>query len=1177
MKILRLDLLAFGPFTNTTLELDQGNHGLHLVCGPNEAGKSSALRGLQQVLYGIPTRSTDNFLHPHTKMRIGALLENGAGEQIECIRRKGRSKTLRAANDTDVIDESILSEMLGPIDDKKFNQQFGIDYQELSEGGRAMVDGSGDLGEILFAAAAGIPNLSNVQEQLKTDMVKLFRPSGSNPQINSALVELQHAKTTITESLVTTSEWASHDEALSDALRCKMEIEKELKEIRTEKSRLERIYEALHLVSQRGPLQTEHAEAVDVPLLPDDFTDDRRETTEGLQLAKRKEQDAADSIAQLEKAIKQFESDLPEGLLEHSEVIGQLQTELGSFQKAEKRRPALKLEQEQLEDQSRAVLKDLGHEPELDQADRFKLSTKQRQRIVDLANHHQAVLAEHAFGTETLEKIHRDIARCEEELADMPEMQDAGRLLQAIQRAVKEGDPDKRLSALQADLRQLQEQADIDLQQIQHWTGSLADFEKLAIPSVETIDRFEEELAAARTAATHIQDFIETCSKEAKQVDQDLESLQLEQDVPTENDLSEAREQRDAGWRLVRDAWLDQVDNEEGSVRFIAAHEPEGDLPSAYERSVEEADQVSDRLRREAKRVEKKATLTARHLELARHLAELQDNLLIAEQDVGKVEEDWQQQWASAGINPDPPREMRTWTDRRNLITQSGEEIRSQQHEVEITQKLIDEHRAKLNECLVELGQPASSDDSLAGVIDQCEQLAEKIASDAHDRVQLIRDLKKLRTEEATALQVAEQATETLDQWQTDWVAAIQTLGIVDDATPSEVNTILVSLDDLFAKLKEAKDRRQEIVEIDLESNGYTDKVHSLVERIADDLSELPTEQAVADLSDRLRKANTTQAQLDDRREQLELATMKHEKAHAEGIEWQIKIDMFCKEAMVESPDDLPDAERRSDHRRELEKDLRRIEKELTMKAAGQPLEDFVTDALELNPDEIEPDIEQLNEKIDELEIEMNVASEKVGSETKSLKLMDGSGKAAIAQEQAEHLLAQIRNDSEQYARLRLASVVLGRAIQRFREKSQGPVLDRASRIFSDLTLGSFNGLRLDYNEKGDPALVGVRTGIKQPVGVHGMSDGTADQLYLALRLALLQLHLESHDRVPLIVDDILIKFDDARSAATLKTLAELSKQTQVILFTHHRHLKDLAKKTIADDVLFIHDFGYAN
>ena len=79
-------------------------------------------------------------------------------------------------------------------------------------------------------------------------------------------------------------------------------------------------------------------------------------------------------------------------------------------------------------------------------------------------------------------------------------------------------------------------------------------------------------------------------------------------------------------------------------------------------------------------------------------------------------------------------------------------------------------------------------------------------------------------------------------------------------------------------------------------------------------------------------------------------------------------------------------------------------------------------------------------------------------------------------------------------------------------------------------------------------------------VSVVGLSDGTRDQLFLALRLAGIERHLQDREPVPLIIDDILVNFDDARARSTLQCLAELATKTQVLLFTHHQHVVDLAK-----------------
>ena len=82
-------------------------------------------------------------------------------------------------------------------------------------------------------------------------------------------------------------------------------------------------------------------------------------------------------------------------------------------------------------------------------------------------------------------------------------------------------------------------------------------------------------------------------------------------------------------------------------------------------------------------------------------------------------------------------------------------------------------------------------------------------------------------------------------------------------------------------------------------------------------------------------------------------------------------------------------------------------------------------------------------------------------------------------------------------------------------------------------------------------------------MGVAGMSDGTRDPLFLVLRLAALDLHLEAGHPLPVIADDLFVNFDDERSRAGPRALAMLSRRTQVIYLTHHWHMAELARQSL--------------
>lgn len=73
------------------------------------------------------------------------------------------------------------------------------------------------------------------------------------------------------------------------------------------------------------------------------------------------------------------------------------------------------------------------------------------------------------------------------------------------------------------------------------------------------------------------------------------------------------------------------------------------------------------------------------------------------------------------------------------------------------------------------------------------------------------------------------------------------------------------------------------------------------------------------------------------------------------------------------------------------------------------------------------------------------------------------------------------------------------------------------------------------------------------------MSDGTRDPLFLEFRLAHIEQYCASAEPLPFIADDLLVHFDDARSTATLELLSELGKKNQVLLFTHHQSVQEIA------------------
>jgi len=86
------------------------------------------------------------------------------------------------------------------------------------------------------------------------------------------------------------------------------------------------------------------------------------------------------------------------------------------------------------------------------------------------------------------------------------------------------------------------------------------------------------------------------------------------------------------------------------------------------------------------------------------------------------------------------------------------------------------------------------------------------------------------------------------------------------------------------------------------------------------------------------------------------------------------------------------------------------------------------------------------------------------------------------------------------------------------------------------------------------------------------MSEGCRDQLFFALRLAAVEASCAAGEPMPFVVDDVLVQFDDDRGAAALRILADVASRTQVVLFTHHQHVRACADAVTAPAMVVVHE-----
>ncbi|HEY6880761.1 MAG TPA: AAA family ATPase, partial [Polyangiales bacterium] len=253
MKFKELTLSAFGPFTGKQLAFS--DKPLSLIYGPNEAGKSTTLRALTSLLYGIDARTTDAHAHDMSKLRIGATLLDTQGQPLTVVRRKGSKNTLLDAEGQPLADD-LLAPLLGGLDEKLFRQMFGLDHERLREGAEALLQAGGQLGEVLFDASTGGRSVHQVLEQLRAEAEALYKARGRTPALNVALDALKQQKAARNDAMLSPQAFVDQQAALQEARAERERAAAERMTWAAEKARLTRLLSLLPLLAKRD----QHAE-----------------------------------------------------------------------------------------------------------------------------------------------------------------------------------------------------------------------------------------------------------------------------------------------------------------------------------------------------------------------------------------------------------------------------------------------------------------------------------------------------------------------------------------------------------------------------------------------------------------------------------------------------------------------------------------------------------------------------------------------------------------------------------------------------------------------------------------------------------------------------------------------------------------------------------------------------
>jgi uncharacterized protein YhaN len=1148
MRFRQLAIPAWGPFTGLNLAFGSDHPDFHVIHGPNEAGKSSLLRGITQLLYGIPAQTGDNFLHSFTDLRLAAEIENGNGQTLAFQRRKGNQRTLLDREGSSLPDDALVP-FLGSVDRPFFETMFGLGSTGLRAGAAALLEGKGQLGTTIFSASLGGTPVQRVLAALRDDARRLFagRAHASvtiRPAVKAYNEKIRESR----DAVVPPEQWTSLSRRIEAA---ESELARHQQEIDTLAEKcdwLQRCKDALvPLASYREAIQ--QLESLrPMPELPADFPERCRSARAAGQQAASRAAEEERRAAELAAALADCRTQ-PD-LLAHAAEIEALHSELGAYRQRREALAALQRELSAAEPALRSSMATQGLPfTDLHAIESLRITAATALAVTEAADQLTAVaeqLAEHRRQQAGL--VQRKAA-AGQKLAFLP-VSDPAAIGTALRTGTEATEAHTSLEPARVAFASASREVIAFLAPLGLPHHDPATVAALPVPLDTTIRSFRERFARLESRLADAAQRRASAASRATDLSAELQRLERRGTIPSEADLASARQLRTERWSQLRRAWLGGQSPEPHAAPF--------------EDALLAADELADRLRHEAETVAQAAEKRSQILAAAAAAQQAEAEAASLAADSAQASTEWQEIWQPSGLTPRTPAEMEEWRATWNRLRDAL--ARRDQTAAALARQEATVHAAAQT-LAAALGSPPSSGfPSLLAEATARFQSATAAAADHRALQQQIAEL----TQQLHALDEAiARITSQHEAATTAWQAACSAAGLPPDCSPGTGRSLLGQRAELLSLFDAWLSRSAQAEALSVAQHDCAERIACTAARFS--IPATDTEATEAALWKALAAARTADQHHRQLAAQLETArdSLQHTRSSASAA--SALLSDLLHSAHLASVEELDPFAAALESRTTLRDRINTLTGTLAGAARGQPLASFLGSMESEDGADLAFRHQQAAATLSAARDAHQRAHQELTDARRELARLELAGSAAAdARQAAASIAASLRGDAARFLRLRLATSFLEESIARFREANQAPMLRRSGEIFATITRNAFAGLQTDFSDDDEPILTALRRNGRS-VAVEHLSEGTRDQLFLALRLAALEAHLGSHEPMPLILDDLLVTFDDDRTCAMLPVLAAMATRTQVFLFTHHDHLVSLCTKTLGENGFRLH------
>ena len=1144
MRLRTLLIERYGNFERADLSFDPAPGRLNLLQAPNGAGKSVLRRAFHDLLFGIPLQSDMRFRfdYPGMHLRAEALAVDGSAFAFGWQRRPGRVFPDAAS---EAAAGRWLKELTASVTPRQVEQLFALDTERLRTGGRDLASGDSTLGSALLSGTGELASARKLRRSLDERRAAIWEKGKSSRPLNQAVARFASAARQGRDVLQTPRALVAQLKALEDSRSRREQAKTDYDTAQDRLGRLNRIE------LSRSPLQALAASEAwlganpDAPVLPMALGDELAQARHAASLAGQRLADARLALEAAESRLAAAERD-PAAEALAAEIVA-IASRRGDAQTKRRDIGARTIERTEALGAVAAGLRDIGSPIAPEQAGSIvpalPVAAAARAQIKNRA----AIDA----GLETArERLHRAETILADIAADTVEAPaaSAGGLGELLAEIRRDRDPLRHQAELARATRETRAAAEACLAHA-GWARDGEALLALSPPSQAQLERSAAALSEAERALAAARMEHGRLAEQRAQWREALSALRRKP-LPDAAALAAARAHRDRGWALIYARAFAGAPDEPGEHDFA----DDGAVALAFERALRAADAIADARIEELSRVEQAAQLAA-SLQASEPAWQAAES---AASDAANRRQIAAGDWAALCQPLRLPADA-TLTELSAALAVRREAIEArrmadlatgEQHAVAVMHQVWSERLARL------LGEP---DEGLASLLPKADaRLARQTAA---QNATVAREARRAdaEAERKTATGLVATAQAATQAWQTAWDATLASLGRPAGELPTVTDAVLARLAELERDHTRAASLGTRITDMRADIAAFEAAVSSLAMRleIACDADGFATAEALVARRDRA-LALASAAKEAEQNRLAASAQLQHREAEQREAQAGLAAVFAASGAA-----DAEGAERRIIAARERAfHETARAEAlaRLSSAAQGVPISQLVADVAALPPEQTGAE----RRAAEEMLAQARQAGEAAAVEQAELERQFAADAAATGAAEAADSQAAIAAEAgrmlDEYLLLRVASGLLGRALDRVEQSARPTGLQRIAQRFEAITNGAWT-VRAGEGARGETLLLAQESGVDQPAKqIDQLSEGTRDQLYLALRFVAIEEHVASAPPLPFIADDILQTFDDARARSALAALVDLSQHVQVIVLTHHPHVLALAE-----------------